>query len=330
MRSREKTVLVIISICVFLLLSVFAGVLLGSTGSLFAVDVSSLELINIRLPRVIAALMTGGALSICGVALQAILGNPLAEPFLLGVSGGAVLGGTIGIIFGTYLFDSVFGVRVFSFGGALGSIFLLLYINGKQGGFSPINMLLTGVIFNGFVSAVVTIFKAFIPAIKLQKVTLWLSGYIPYFNIQDIAVESLVVMIFSLLIVVESGRLNLLSLGDEVTQTSGVDVNALRIRIFIYTSVITGLVVSMSGLIGFIGLIIPQGLRSLGLINNRYLLPLSFVAGGAFTIFADLMCRLISGMYGFEPPISAVTAIIGGPIFIFLLKEYFRGRGETI
>jgi iron complex transport system permease protein len=169
-----------------------------------------------------------------------------------------------------------------------------------------------------------------VPAIKLQKVTLWLSGYIPYFTMQDIIFDVVVVIIFSLRIIIESGKLNLLSLGDDVAQTLRVNVNKLRIRIFIFTSILTGLVVSMTGLIGFIGLIIPQGLRFLGFVDNRYLLPLSFLAGGAFTIFADLLCRLISGMYGFEPPISSITAIVGGPIFVLLLRDYFGSRRGSI
>ncbi len=322
----KKTVLIVSIAILCFIASVLAGLFFGSTGSLFSENNNIDGLISLRLPRVLVALITGGALAICGAALQSILENPLAEPFLLGVSGGAVLGGTIGIISGAFIFDTVLGVRFFSFIGAIGSIFFLLYINKRSGGLNPVNMLLTGVIFNGFASAIVTIFKAFIPAVKLQKVTLWLSGYIPYFNMDDVFIEVLLVFIISFFIIMESGRLNILSLGEDIAKTSGVNVNRLRTRIFIYTSLLTGIVVSMTGLIGFVGLIIPQGLRFLGIISNRFLLPLSFFLGGAFVIISDLLCRIISGGFGFEPPISAITAAIGGPVFVILLRDYFNKK----
>ncbi len=327
MNSGRYTGLKIFLILIIFIISVFLGVFFGSTGSILGLDAGFGELFNLRLPRVIAALITGGALAICGAALQSVLENPLAEPFLLGVSGGSVLGGTIWIVSGAFISDSVFGIRFFSFSGAIGSIFLLLYINRRQGGLSPVNMLLTGVIFNGFVSALVTIFKAFIPPVKLQKVTLWLSGYIPYLSLNDILLETIVVLVISFLLVLESPRLNILALGEDIARTSGINVGYLRKRVFIYTSLLTGIVVSLTGLIGFVGLIIPQMLRFAGIINNRYLLPLSFFAGGAFVVLSDLLSRVMSGLYSFEPPISAITAVIGCPVFVILLRDYYRERG---
>ncbi|MCX7958873.1 MAG: iron ABC transporter permease [Deltaproteobacteria bacterium] len=327
MSTENNTGLKVFFLLVFFIISVLMGILFGSTGLLFGETTGFTELLYLRLPRVLAALITGGALAICGAALQSILENPLAEPYLLGVSGGAVLGGTIWIITGAFLADSVSGIRLFSFGGALSSVFLLLYINKSQGRLSPVNMLLTGVIFNGFVSAAVTIFKAFIPAVKLQKVTLWLSGYIPYLVFEDIITETIIVLIISFLLLLEAPKLNIISLGDDVAYTSGINVNNLRKRVFIYTSLLTGIVVSLTGLIGFVGLIVPQMLRFLGLINNRYLMPLSFITGGAFVVISDLISRLISGFCGFEPPISAITAVAGCPLFVILLRDYYREKG---
>ncbi len=324
--SKKREYFIILLSIVLLLGSLASGILFGSTG--FPVDSEGfIEVLNLRIPRVLVALITGGALSIAGAALQAILENPLAEPYLLGVSGGAVLGGTVGIILGSIFLNSFFSIKFFSFAGAFGSIFFLMFINKRQGGFSPINMLLTGVIFNGFVSAIVTLFKSIIPATELQRVSLWLSGYISYFEFKDIIFEIVVVFLTTVFLMFDAGRLNVLCLGEEIALTSGIDVNRLRFRVFLYTSILTGIVVSITGLVGFIGLIIPQGLRSIGLINNRLLLPVSFLTGGAFMILSDLLCRLISGGFGFEPPISAITAIVGGPILVVLLRRYYKERG---
>lgn len=325
MTNFKRDLSIVLLSLLILSASIIFGVALGSSGLIVRSE-DLVDLLNLRLPRVIAALITGGALSIAGVALQAVLENPLAEPYILGVSGGAVLGGTVGIVFGTLLFDALFSIKLFSFAGAFGSIFFLLLLNRKGGGFGPINMLLTGVIFNGFVSAIVTLFKSIIPATEVQRVALWLSGYISYFQFKDILVETIIVIFSSVSLIGEAGRLNVLSLGEEIAITSGVDVHRLRLRVFLYTSVLTGIVVSITGLVGFVGLIVPQGLRSLGLINNRLLLPISFTTGGAFMIICDLICRLISGGFGFEPPISAITAVIGGPFFVVLLRKYYKER----
>lgn len=325
--SINKTTTAFALSTLVLMLSLVIAVLWGSTGWIASSDIESIKVLGLRLPRVIVALISGGALAICGVALQSILENPLAEPFLLGVSGGAVLGGTIGIIFGTIFANLFVSIRLFSFIGAIFSIFFLILINRRQGGISPVNMLLTGVIFNGFISAIVTMFKAFIPASELQRVTLWLSGYISYFGMQDIIFDVVVVLIFTVLLLFESNRLNLLSLGNDIAITSGMNVERLRLRVFIYTSILTGIVVSITGLIGFVGLIVPQGIRAFSIINNRILLPLSFIVGGTFVIIADLICRLISYKAGFEPPISSITAIVGAPMLFFLLRKYYRERG---
>jgi len=326
MKDKDTIIAFLISILV-LILSIGIAVMWGSTGWVSLFDAEGIKVVGLRFPRVLVALISGGTLAICGVALQAILENPLAEPFLLGVSGGAVLGGTIGILFGALFSNLITGIRIFAFGGAILSLFFLIFINKRQGRINPINMLLTGVIFNGFVSALVTLFKALIPATELQRVTLWLSGYIPYFTIGDIVFEVVVVLLFSILLLLESNRLNLLSVGSDIAITSGVNVERLRMRVFVYTSVLTGVVVSITGLIGFVGLIVPQGIRAFKIINNRVLLPLSFISGGTFVIIGDLICRLISYKAGFEPPISSITAIVGAPVLFFLLRRYYKMRG---
>lgn len=329
MKIYKNKILIVSILIIIFFLSIVIGIFFGSTGHLLDGNINTNEIIMLRLPRVLLALITGGALAISGAVLQSILENPLAEPFLLGVSGGAVLGGTVGMVFCIALFDSVFSLRLFAFVGAISSIFLLIYINQKNGRLNPINMLLTGVVFNGFVSAIVTIFKAFIPAIKLQKVTLWLSGYIPYVSIQDVIFEMVLVFTITFFLILDSGRLDILSLGEDIATTSGINVYRLRQRMFIFTSLLIGIVVSMTGLIGFVGLIIPQLLRFLKIISNKSLLPLSFMMGGCFTVLSDLLCRVVSGKYGFEPPISSVTALIGAPIFVFLLREYFKEKVGT-
>ncbi|MCX7944543.1 MAG: iron ABC transporter permease [Deltaproteobacteria bacterium] len=327
MIKNQYTSLKVVFLFFIFFISIFLGIMFGSTGLLVGDVVEVKELLFLRLPRVVLALLTGGVLAICGAALQSILENPLAEPFLLGVSGGSVLGGTIFIVLSGLFGDSIFGIRFFSFVGAIGALILLLYVNQRQGVVNPINILLTGVIFNGFVSSIVTIFKAFIQPVKLQKITLWLSGYIPYLSIRDMLFEIIVIAIVGILLILEAPKLNILALGEDIAKTSGINVDVLRKKIFIYTSILTGIIVSLTGLIGFVGLIVPQMLRFMGLINNKILIPLSFFVGGSFVIMSDLFARVVSGLYGFEPPISAITAVVGCPVFVILLRDYYRERG---
>ena len=278
--------------------------------------------LKIRLPRALAGLLVGGGLALAGACFQAILRNPLADPYLLGVSGGSALGAILGML----IFSGRWGfalVPVFAFAGAIVAIFLVIAVARTQGKLPVLTLLLAGVVVNAFFSALVMLILSLSPHRHLPEAVFWMMGKLSsadYLQIGLLLIYYLPGMGFLLSLWRD---FNLFALGDEPAQQLGVEVERTKLLAFIFASLLTASAVSISGLIGFVGLMVPHFLRIIFGPDHRFLLPASFLLGGSFLIFCDLGARTIIAPA--ELPVGVITAILGGPFFIWLLS---RARGE--
>ena len=270
-------------------------------------------ILHIRFPRVILAIITGMALSLAGVVLQALLRNPLADPYIIGVSSGAALGATLAIVLGLISLIPLAG-----FLGAVLTIFLV-YNLAKTGYKVPIEtLLLTGVIVSVFLSASISLI-AFLTGKSLGQIILWLMGNLSENNPFLIIIAGSMVLLGAIVVYIFARDLNVISIGEEPAQHLGVEVETVKKILFIITSLITGAVVALTGLIGFVGLIIPHIMRLVVGPDHRILSIASMLAGGIFLVLADLFARTIISPA--EIPVGVVTALFGGPFFLFLLKR---------
>lgn len=290
---------------------------------------SSAELIffSLRLPRVVLAALVGCALASSGAMLQSLLRNPLADPFVLGVSGGAALGATVALAFGLSALAWVPGlspVNAFALLGALGATVLVLLVGRLAGGNSPNTTLLAGVIFNAFALAAITFIKALVAPDKLGEILFWLAGSLGHEQWSTLGSTSIVVLCAVTVLVALSPRLNLLTLGEEDAQSLGVDVRLTRRVLLVTASVAVAAVVSLSGLVGFVGLLVPQLARLLFGVDQRISVPASALLGAAFLMLADLLARLLFRVFQTEPPVGVITALLGGPLFLALMARQRR------
>jgi iron complex transport system permease protein len=281
-------------------------------------------LVGHRLPRVLAGLATGAVLAASGAALQGLLRNALADPFILGVSGGAALGGALVGLTGLAAFAAA---PVGGFVGAALALFAVTALAARRDGISPLHILLVGVVVNAFAGAMLMVLQALAGPAAVQRVLLRLMGSLAVDPTEPLALP--VVLAASALglgLVLRHARaLNLLALGDDGARTIGVDPDALRRRLFWALSLPIGAVVAATGLIGFVGLIVPHGARLALGPDHRLLLPASALAGAIFVLLADLTVRWLTGPLGTELPVGVVTTAIGGPLFLWLLRRDARG-----
>ena len=291
-------------------------------------------LFGLRLPRAALAALVGLALAAAGTALQALLRNPLAEPFMLGVSGGAALGGTLTLLASVALSSAstTAGALLGSAppvvaGAVLGALLTtpLVFGLGRIGGrLVPEAALLVGIVFNAFVAGVITLLKLMVPPEQAARLLYWLTGAIGYESGGTLAAGAVVVVLSTGALLLLSARLNLLLLGDEEAASLGVDVPRARAQVFFAASAATGAAVALAGLVGFVGLIVPHVARRLVGPDHRRLLPVSALFGAAFLVVADAGARLAFLPLGTEPPVGAVTAFVGGPFFLWLLRRATR------
>ncbi len=279
---------------------------------------------SLRLPRVVLAALVGASLAASGAMLQSLLRNPLADPFVLGVSGGAALGATIALAFGFSALAWVPGLSAvsgFALFGALGATALVLVVGRLAGGNSPNTTLLAGVIFNAFALAAITFIKALVAPDKLGEILFWLAGSLGHESWATLGSTSVAVLLSVGALVLLSPKLNLLTLGEEDAQSLGVDVRWTRRVLLVTASVAVAAVVSLSGLVGFVGLLVPQLARLLFGADQRVAVPASALLGAAFLMLADLAARLLFRVFQTEPPVGVITALLGGPLFLALMAR---------
>jgi len=295
-------------------------------------------LLRLRIPRAALAAIVGAALAGAGVALQALLRNPLAEPFVLGVSGGAALGGTIVIVAAT-LATRAFGpgaaalasATPIAAGAVIGAVATapLVFGLGRIGGRGPETAILVGVVFNAFASGVITLLRLLVPPDRAARLLYWLLGTIGYESAATLASGAVAVAVALALLAALSARLNLLTLAEEESASLGVDVRRERALLFLIASVATGAAVALAGMVGFVGLIVPHVARRIIGPDHRLLVPASVLFGAAFLVLADALARLAFLPLGTEPPVGAVTAFLGGPFFLWLLARRARTEGAA-
>lgn len=292
------------------------GALAGTDASGAAADI----VWRIRVPRIALAALVGACLSVAGVVFQALLRNPLADPFILGVSGGAALGGIAMLSLGGLVGLGYAAVPPAAFAGALVATSLLYVVAGARGRVSAANLLLTGVVFNAFASAAIVFLASASGLAEGARIFLWLVGNLSAARI-DVAPWLVVFLVVGFAAaVVLSRSLNVLALGDEAAEQLGIPVAAHQRLLLLATSLMVGAAVSVAGLVGFVGLIIPHLLRLLLGPDHRLLVPAAALGGAAFLVVCDTVARTLLG--GRELPVGAITALVGGPLFLVLLRRH--------
>jgi iron complex transport system permease protein len=279
--------------------------------------------LRVRLPRVLLAAIAGGGLAVVGVAFQSILRNPLAEPYILGVSGGAALGATIALVLGANAL-TLFGASVVplaAFAGGIVATLIVYALARATSRASSTSILLAGFVVNAIASAAITFIKTLVSATKAQELLYWLMGFLDVPSTTALGCVAVYVALGAAVLFADAAKLNVLALGDEPAQHLGVDVRALERRTFLVGSLVVGAIVSVTGLIGFIGLIVPHALRRIVGPDTRVLLPASLFAGGIVLVACDLVSRTLFRVLHTEPPVGAITALVGGPIFLVLLRR---------
>ncbi len=273
---------------------------------------------QLRLPRAVLAFLVGGALGVSGVALQALVRNPLADPFLLGLSGGAGLGAVAAI---ALHLAGPWALPVAAFVGAVGAM-VLVYRLGLMGGaeLDPRILLLGGVAVGAFAAAVTTALVSLAEATELRNAFLWLWGGLSDASWTTVLVMTVYAPVPLLLLAAAARPLDLLALGEEPAQYLGADVRRLKRLVYLAASLLTAAAVAVAGVIGFVGLIVPHLCRLLWGRLHRTLIPTAFLAGGILLTAADTLARTLVAPR--ELPVGIVTALLGVPVFAFLLRRW--------
>lgn len=268
---------------------------------------------ELRLPRVLTGFATGGLLALAGALMQVLLRNPLAEPYVLGISGGASVVTLLLMLLGA----SGLVLSLGAFGGALLSMLLVFSLAHGAGSWTPSRLLLTGVILAAGWGALITLILSIAPDVHLRGMLFWLMGDLAH---AQSPIFALSILLFGLILSwIWSPSLNLLALGHTQAQTLGVSTNRLQWQLLALTSLLTATAIMQAGSIGFVGLIVPHLLRLIGLNDHRYLVPASIFAGGSLLVIADTLARSLFVDIGL--PVGIFTALLGVPIFLWLLQR---------
>lgn len=274
---------------------------------------------NLRFPRILLAVLVGATLSVGGLVFQALLRNPLAEPYILGISGGSAIGAIIGILLGLSRFP---GVTFCAFIGSLATLILILLMSSGKTILKKDALLLSGVMVNAFCSAVIMFLMSLTQDTNLHNIIFWLMGDLSSADNLTATILAFILIPCFVTIFFFSHAMNLLLVGKETAQTMGLPVKLVTMVLLIITSLMVSATVSYSGLLGFVGLVMPHLLRLVWGPDHRVLVPACILAGGAYLVVCDLLARTLPQQG--EMPAGVITALIGAPLFIFLLKRSKR------
>ena len=271
---------------------------------------------DVRLPRILTAALVGGGLAMSGVVYQGILLNPLADPYTLGVSSGAAFGASLALL-ANLAFSAFVSVPLFAFIGAVATLFIVLHLSSFQGQISANTLILSGVIVGAILSAGISFIK-YLADEQVAVIIFWLMGSFASRSWGDVAIVS-VAVVTGLMITLYYGRdLNIMSLGGRSADSLGVETARTRKILLVTASMVTAICVAVSGIIGFIGLIVPHLMRFVVGPDNRKLLPVSVFAGATLLLLADTVTRAVLPA---EVPIGVLTALIGGPFFCVIFRR---------
>jgi iron complex transport system permease protein len=270
------------------------------------------------LPRVATAAALGAALALAGVAFQALLRNPLADPYVLGVSGGASLGGVLALVAGL----PALLLPVAAFAGAIGALAGLERLATVGGRLDVLTLLLTGAVFNAASAALIVFLQTVASREELHALVFYLMGRVPALDSRALGALGVATVLVALLLFARGRALNALALGEEGAMQVGVEVERVKRQVFVAGALLTALAVSWAGLVGFVGLVVPHLVRRLAGPDHRLLAPLSALVGAAFLVVADLVARV--ALAPRELPVGVVTALVGGPFFLLVLRRRRR------
>ncbi|NQT95712.1 MAG: iron ABC transporter permease [Candidatus Omnitrophica bacterium] len=325
---RDKpSILIAILMLSALIAAISISLLIGSANiplsELFSDKFRSILIL--RLSRMILAATAGASLAVVGAILQGLLKNPLADPYVLGVSSGSGLGAVIAIVLGLRVASFVgLSLPLFAFIGGLITILFVYFLSKKAGRVGVEDILLSGVIVTAMLSGIIMFLVSVAETEGLHSALWWLLGSTQIFDIRLLILVSTISLLGILTSILLARNLNIMSLGEEEAITAGLNVERIKLIFFIIASLLTAAVVSACGMIGFVGLIIPHVARKLIGPDHRRLIPASALIGALFLIICDIAARRIA--QPMELPVGVITAIIGGPFFIILLKKARRLR----
>ncbi|HNU07126.1 MAG TPA: iron ABC transporter permease [Pyrinomonadaceae bacterium] len=294
------------------------GAYLGSERlDLFNLDATErVILFDIRLPRVFLGATVGASLAVAGASLQSLLRNPLAEPYLLGVSNGAALGTMLAFV----VFSNVEFMRpLLAFGGAVLATVVVYRMARSRAGMNVERLVLSGVIVTTFLSSVIVLLTSLLDATRLRSFTFWLLGDLSQATSSGFYVTLIVVVIGTLVLASQSRALNLMMIGERDAFDFGVEVSRVRLIVFGTSAALVGISVAASGSVGYVGLIVPHMIRLTAGSDNRFVIPFSAIAGAVFVVCADTAARTLIAPR--ELPVGAITALIGAPLFVYLLRR---------
>ena len=271
---------------------------------------------RIRFPRVLLAAVVGATLSLGGLVFQALLRNPLAEPFILGISGGSAIGAIIGILLGLSRFP---GICFTSFLGSLGTLALILVMSTGKSVLRKDALLLSGVMVNAFCSAIIMFLVSITQDARLHNIIFWLMGDLSAADLPQVVILGAILIPCFIMVFMFSHAMNLLMMGKDMARTMGINIKAVTFTLLVVTSFMVSATVSFSGLVGFVGLVIPHLLRLVLGPDHRSLVPACLFGGAAYLVLCDLLARTLPQQG--EMPAGVVTALIGAPLFIILLQK---------
>ena len=328
-RVQQKNGKVVFAIILSLsfLLAVPIGLLTGtadiSLSDIFSLLKNSSDssfkiiILDIRLPRMVLSFTVGGALAISGAVFQGLLINPLADSYTTGISSGAAFGASVAILIG---FGSYY-LPIFALIGALITLLLVMVLSSKSGGFEPRNLILSGIIVGAILSAALSLIKS-ISGDSLGALIFWLLGSFSGRSWLEVIILLPYFIVGVTLIISQSRELDLLSFGSEQAQALGVNVKKSRYILIISSAILAAASVAVSGIIGFVGLVIPHIVRVIFGASHRWLLPISLLLGGVVLLWADILVRALS--FAGEIPVGVITSLVGGPFFCILLLRKLK------
>ncbi len=334
-KSRSRRIWIVI-LFGGMLASVFASLAFGTVGpigagipirmswadffnSIVAEGPASNILINLRLPRILLACAVGAALSISGAVMQCLFRNPLAEPYILGVSSGAAVGVSLGLIWGL---TSLLSTPILAFSGALITVAGVYGIAQVKGRIKTDTLLLAGVAIASFLSAV-SFYILYAAGKDRDLIISWIMGSFALTTIDEVLITTFVLAMGGLVVFLFARDMNVMLMGEETAKQLGVDADTVKIIVLVVASILAAIAVAFVGIVGFVGLIIPHIVRMTLGPDNRILIPASAFAGGTFLIWMDVLARTVAG--GQEIPIGIITAFCGAPFFIYLLRSRKTG-----
>lgn len=327
----KRIPLVCLLLTATLLVSVLLGLSLGSAGGTFRGTLAVLAgqgdpdsilasiVWRIRLPRVVLASLVGGVLSLAGLVFQTLLKNPIAEPYVLGVSGGAAVGAILGILLGLPRFP---GVTALAFAGSMGTLLLVFAVASGRSALKGDSLILAGVMVNAFCSSVIMFLVSMTQDARLHSILFWLMGDLSATDAVQVRILSMMAVPCFIVLLFFARSMNLLLMGEEMAANMGVNVQVIPVLLMGIASFMVSATVCHSGPLGFVGLVVPHMLRLLFGPDHRLLVPSCVLAGAAYLVVCDLLARSLPS-HG-EMPVGVVTAVIGAPLFIFLLARSRR------